>query len=86
LCSEGVSTHEKATVISLLIALVAIAIAGNARTIVADVPAPPAIGATIIDFTLPGIDGTDHSLNSLKGKQKFRFLLQSGGQYWTTSH
>jgi len=59
---------KKLPVISLLIALVAIAIAGNARTIVADVPAPPAIGATIIDFTLPGIDGTDHSLNSLKGK------------------
>lgn len=55
-------------VISLMIALLAIAIAGSARTIDADIPAPPAIGATIVDFTLPDGDGKDHSLNSLKGK------------------
>ncbi len=55
-------------VISLTIALVAVAIAGNARTISTDVPAAPAIGATIVDFTLPDTDGKDHSLNSLKGK------------------
>jgi peroxiredoxin len=59
---------KKLHVISLMIALVAIAIAGSARTIVADIPAPPAIGATIVDFTLPDVDGKDHSLNSLKGK------------------
>jgi peroxiredoxin len=59
---------KKLPVISLLIALVAIAIAGNARTFTADIPAPPAIGATIVDFTLPDVDGKDHSLNSLKGK------------------
>jgi peroxiredoxin len=57
---------KKLHLISLLIVLVALAIAGNARTI--DVPAPPAIGATIEDFTLPDTDGKDHSLNSLKGK------------------
>lgn len=33
-----------------------------------DVPAPPAIGATLEDFTLPDADGKEHSLNSLKGK------------------
>ena len=59
---------KKLSVISLLIALVAIAIAGNARTFTADIPAPPAIGATIVDFTLSDVDGKDHSLNSLKGK------------------
>jgi peroxiredoxin len=59
---------KKLHVLSLMIALVAIAIAGNARTMVADIPAPPAIGATIGDFTLPDVDGEDHSLNSLKGK------------------
>lgn len=59
---------KKLHVVSLMIALVAIAIAGNARTSGADVPAPPAIGATIGDFTLPDVDGTNHSLNSLKGK------------------
>jgi peroxiredoxin len=59
---------KKLYVISLLIALVVIAIAGNAGTVSTDVPAPPAIGATIMDFTLPDTDGKDHSLNSLKGK------------------
>jgi peroxiredoxin len=59
---------KKLYVLSLIIALTAIAIAGNARTMVADIPAPPAIGATIGDFTLPDVDGKDHSLNSLKGK------------------
>jgi peroxiredoxin len=59
---------KKLPVVSLMIALVAIAIAGNARSIGADVPAPPAIGATIGDFTLPDTEGKDHSLSSLKGK------------------
>jgi peroxiredoxin len=59
---------KKLSVISLTLALVAMAIAGNARTVTTDVPAAPAIGATIIDFTLPDADGKDHSLNSLKGK------------------
>lgn len=33
-----------------------------------DIPAPPAIGATIDEFTLPDLDGKEHSLSSLKGK------------------
>jgi peroxiredoxin len=32
------------------------------------VPAPPAIGATIEDFTLPDVDNKEHSLKSLAGK------------------
>ena len=59
---------KKLSVLSLTIALVAIAIAANARAFSTDVPAAPAIGATIVDFTLPDADGKDHSLNSLKGK------------------
>jgi peroxiredoxin len=59
---------KKLHVVSLMIALVAVAIAGNARTINTDIPTPPAIGATIVDFTLPDADGKDHSLTSLKGK------------------
>ncbi len=46
----------------------AIAVLGSARSNDNDVPAPPAIGATIVDFRLPDTDGKDHSLNSLKGK------------------
>lgn len=33
-----------------------------------EVPAPPAIGATLEDFTLPDVDGKELSLSSLKGK------------------
>jgi peroxiredoxin len=33
-----------------------------------EVPAPPAIGAIIEDFTLPDVDNKDHSLKSLAGK------------------
>ena len=41
-------------------------IAGSGRS--NEVPAAPAIGATIDDFTLPDVTGTDRSLKSIKGK------------------
>jgi peroxiredoxin len=59
---------KKVLVLSLTFALVLISLAANAKTIDADIPASPAIGATIVDFTLPDADGKDHSLSSLKGK------------------
>lgn len=43
-------------------------VAGIARSTEGEVPAPPAIGTTLEDFTLPDADGKEHSLNSLKGK------------------
>src|SRR5437773_9134910 len=49
----------------LIIAFAAIAGSGRNSN---DLPAPPAIGATIEDFRLPDADGKEHSLNSLKGK------------------
>lgn len=51
---------------SLLIVALA-AIAGSGRN-ANDLPAPPAIGAMIEEFKLPDADGTQHTLNSLKGK------------------
>ena len=33
-----------------------------------EIPNPPAIGATIDEFTLPDVNGTEHSLKSLAGK------------------
>ena len=54
--------------VPLMFALLAIALVVNARTIDADIPAPPMIGATIVDFTLPDTGGAAHSLSSLKGK------------------
>jgi peroxiredoxin len=43
------------------------AVAGSGRN-ASDLPAAPAIGTMIDDFTLPDVDGTAHSLASLKGK------------------
>lgn len=49
--------------------VIAGAVVGSiARSPEGEVPAPPAIGSTIEDFTLPDADGKEHSLNSLKGK------------------
>ncbi|HEY7784393.1 MAG TPA: thioredoxin family protein [Pyrinomonadaceae bacterium] len=49
----------------MIVAAAIIAIPGRAEN---EIPAPPAIGATIEDFTLPDADGKNHSLSSLKGK------------------
>lgn len=43
--------------------------ATGTRAVEGEVPAPPAIGATIEDFTLPDVDGTERSLKSLAGKK-----------------
>src|SRR5918911_2308425 len=51
--------------LSILLVLVFV-IAGVAFA--SEVPAPPAIGTTIEDFTLPDVDGTERSLKSLAGK------------------
>ena len=51
---------------AILIVAIA-AVAGSGRN-ASDLPAPPAIGTMIEDFTLPDTDGASHSLASLKGK------------------
>ncbi len=60
----------KKSQVSLLLALILI-LAGIAlaesSTAAFDVPAAPAIGATIGDFSLPDADGKERTLNSLKG-------------------
>lgn len=50
------------------IALFVLAVSASPSTETLEIPAPPAIGAVIEDFTLPDADGKDQSLNSLKGK------------------
>ena len=51
-----------------LTAILAITSFGVTPVNSADIPAPPAIGATIGDFTLLDADGKDHSLKSMQGK------------------
>jgi peroxiredoxin len=43
--------------------------ATGTRAVEGEIPAPPAIGATIEDFTLPDVSGTERSLKSLAGKK-----------------
>src|SRR6476646_4394088 len=51
--------------LSMVLVLVFV-IAGAA--LAGEVPAPPAVGSTIEEFTLPDVDGTERSLKSLAGK------------------
>ena len=44
-------------------------VATRAHAVEGEVPAAPAIGATIEDFTLPDTSGTERSLKSLAGKK-----------------
>jgi len=57
--------------LSILLAslfVIAGAISAVGSRVEGEVPAPPAIGATIEDFTLPDVDSKDHPLKSLAGK------------------
>lgn len=62
----------KNNAISLLLAAIFVIagamMVGSGRSMDNEVPAPPAIGAVLEDFTLPDADGKEHSLSSLKGK------------------
>ena len=53
--------------LATLLVMAGAVIAGSGRNS-REIPAPPAIGATIEEFNLPDVDGRDHSLKSLKGK------------------
>jgi len=53
--------------LAALFVITAAVIAGSGRS-TAEIPAPPAIGTTIDDFSLPDVNGQDHALKSLKGK------------------
>ncbi|MGH9972220.1 MAG: redoxin domain-containing protein [Pyrinomonadaceae bacterium] len=54
--------------LATMFVVAAAAIVGSGRATDNDIPAPPAIGATLEDFTLPDADGKERSLNALKGK------------------
>lgn len=53
-------------VLAALFLITAAVIAGSGRS--NEVPAPPATGATVDEFTLPDVNGQEHTLKSLKGK------------------
>lgn len=59
---------KKLASFSLLSLVLAFAFVVSARTTDADIPAPPIIGSTIADFSLPDTSGASHSLATLRGK------------------
>jgi len=60
-------TRKLSILLAALFVISAAAFVAGSRP-AGDVPAPPAIGATIDDFTLPDVDNKEHSLKSLAGK------------------
>src|ERR1700752_1745906 len=54
--------------LAALFVIAGVVIAGNARAFEGEVPAAPAIGAVIEDFSLPDVNGATKSLTALKGK------------------
>ena len=57
-----------AILLAFVFAIAGVAATGT-RAVEGEVPAPPAIGATIDDFSLPDVSGTERSLKSLAGKK-----------------
>lgn len=60
--------HAITFLLATMFVIAGAVVAGIARSTEGEVPAPPVIGATLEDFTLPDADGKEQSLNSLKGK------------------
>jgi peroxiredoxin len=59
---------KPAILLAFVFVIAGAVIATNARAVEGEIPAVPAIGATIEDFTLPDYAGKDRSLKSLAGK------------------
>jgi len=55
-------------VLAALFVLTVAVVASSGRTTEGEIPAPPAIGSTVEDFTLPDTDGTNRTLTSLEGR------------------
>jgi peroxiredoxin len=60
-------TRNSSVLLASLLLVAGVVFAAGARA-AGEIPAPPAIGATIEDFTLPDVDNKERSLKSLAGK------------------
>jgi peroxiredoxin len=58
-----------AILLAFVLLIAGVVAATSARAVEGEIPAAPAIGATIEDFTLPDSAGQEHSLKSLAGKK-----------------
>lgn len=60
--------RKVSVLLAALFVIAGVVIAINGRALEGEVPAAPAIGATVDNFTLPDADGNEKALSSLKGK------------------
>ncbi|PWT93857.1 MAG: hypothetical protein C5B55_03745 [Blastocatellia bacterium] len=61
-------TKRSVSILLPIVLVIAAAVAGSGRMLTSEIPAPPAIGSTIDEFNLPDVDGADHALKAIKGK------------------
>lgn len=61
-------TRNTAIFLAAVVVIAGAVAASGARAFEGEISSPPAIGATIEDFTLPDVDGRERSLKSLAGK------------------
>lgn len=60
--------RKVSVLLAALFVIAGVVIAINGRALEGEIPAAPAIGATVENFTLPDTDGNEKSLSALKGK------------------
>jgi len=61
-------TKRSVSIMLTVLFLATAAVVGSGRVINNEIPAPPSIGATIEDFSLPDTSGVDRALKAVKGK------------------
>jgi peroxiredoxin len=61
-------TKRSVSIMLTVLFLATAAVVGSGRVINNEIPAPPSIGATIEDFSLPDTGGVDRALKAVKGK------------------
>ena len=68
--------RKVSVLLTALFVIASVVIATNGRALEGEIPAPPAIGATV-DFTLTAADGSEQTLASLKGKNGTVLIFMS---------
>ena len=69
--------RKVSVLLAALFVIAGVVIATNGRALEGEIPAAPAIGATVDNFTLPDADGNEKALSSLKGKNGTVLIFMS---------
>jgi len=69
--------RKVSVLLAALFVIAGVVIAINGRALEGDIPASPAIGATVDNFSLTALDGSEKTLASLKGKNGTVLIFMS---------